>query len=93
VVEPDEAMLRWAVDAAKPGASVREVRGLRHGGSPWLVSLTAPQPVDVVLRLGTESNLAGFATEVAALQLASSHACRLLDCSPRTSPVTFVRVC
>ena len=33
----DPGLLEWAVRAAAPGAEVAEVRGLRDGGSPWLV--------------------------------------------------------
>jgi Ser/Thr protein kinase RdoA (MazF antagonist) len=36
-LDPD--LLRWAVRAAAPGAEVAEVRGLRDGGSPWLLRL------------------------------------------------------
>jgi hypothetical protein len=35
----DPGLLEWAVRAAAPGAEVAEVRGLRDGGSPWLVRL------------------------------------------------------
>src|SRR4029453_11093191 len=36
----DPVLLRWVVGTAAPGAEVTEVRGLRDGGSPWLVRLT-----------------------------------------------------
>jgi len=71
---PDPAALRWAVNAATPGADVTEVRGLRDGGSPWLVRLSRHgQDRGVVLRAGTGQDPAALATEVAALQLAAGH--------------------
>jgi aminoglycoside phosphotransferase (APT) family kinase protein len=71
---PDPAALRWAVNAAAPGADVTEVRGLRDGGSPWLVRLSRHgQDRGVVLRAGTGQDPAALATEVAALQLAAGH--------------------
>jgi aminoglycoside phosphotransferase (APT) family kinase protein len=70
----DPASLRWAVNAAAPGADVTGVRGLRDGGSPWLVQLTRHgKDRSTVLRVGTSQDPAGLATEVAALQLAADH--------------------
>ena len=70
----DPASLRWAVNAAAPGADVTGVRGLRDGGSPWLVQLTRHgEDRSTVLRVGTSQDPAGLATEVAALQLAADH--------------------
>ena len=70
----DPASLRWAVNAAAPGADVTGVRGLRDGGSPWLVQLTRHgKDRSTVLRDGTSQDPAGLATEVAALQLAADH--------------------
>ena len=68
----DDAMLQWIV-AAVPGTTVSAVRGLRDGGSPWLVSLTGPTALDVVLRLGSAAERSGLATEVAALEHAAAH--------------------
>ena len=48
----DDAMLQWIV-APVPGTTVSAVRGLRDGGSPWLVSLTGPTALDVVPTGGT----------------------------------------
>jgi aminoglycoside phosphotransferase (APT) family kinase protein len=77
----DRGLLAWAVRAAAPGAEVAEVRGLRDGGSPWLVRLSTPGTRrDVVLRVGS-GDRAALDTEVAALQLAAEHgipAARLL---------------
>jgi aminoglycoside phosphotransferase len=74
VPAPDPAALRWAVNAAAPGAAVTEVRGLRDGGSPWLVRLTRHgQDRGVVLRAATSQDPAALATEVAAVQLAAGH--------------------
>lgn len=65
----DRRLLRWAVAAAAPGADVTEVRGLRDGGSPWLLLLSLDgHGRGVVLRVGRDP--APLQTEVAALQLA-----------------------
>ena len=56
----DPASLRWAVNAAAPGADVTGVRGLRDGGSPWLVQLTRHgKDRSTVLRVGTSQDPAG----------------------------------
>src|SRR5215218_8414721 len=71
-LDPD--LLRWAVRAADPGAEVAEVRGLRDGGSPWLLRLgRGGRTRDVVLRVGDADDLPGLRTEVAALTLAADH--------------------
>ena len=68
----EPALLQWAVRGAAPGADVTEVRGLRDGGSPWLVRLSRDgMERSVVLRVGTDP--APLRTEVAALQLAAEH--------------------
>ena len=68
----DPALLQWAVRGAAPGADVTEVRGLRDGGSPWLVRLSrGGTERSVVLRVGTDPS--PLRTEVAALQLAAEH--------------------
>ena len=68
----DPALLQWAVRGAAPGADVTEVRGLRDGGSPWLVRLSrGGMERSVVLRVGTDPS--PLRTEVAALQLAAEH--------------------
>ena len=50
----DPGLLDWALRAAAPEAEVTEVRGLRDGGSPWLLRLgrRAGQR-GVVLRVGS----------------------------------------
>jgi aminoglycoside phosphotransferase (APT) family kinase protein len=71
---PDPELLRWAVQAAAPGAEVAEVRGLRDGGSPWLLRLgRGGRARDVVLRVGGADDLPGLRTEVTALTLAADH--------------------
>jgi aminoglycoside phosphotransferase (APT) family kinase protein len=69
----DPALLRWAVRAAAPGAEVAEVRGLRDGGSPWLLRLDRGGGRGVVLRVGDDGDRAALRTEVAALELAAAH--------------------
>jgi aminoglycoside phosphotransferase (APT) family kinase protein len=70
----DPNLLRWAVRVAAPGAEVAEVRGLRDGGSPWLVRLgRGGRPRGVVLRVGRGNDGAALRTEVAALRLAAEH--------------------
>lgn len=71
-LDPD--LLRWAVGTAAPGAEVAEVRGLRDGGSPWLLRLDrGGTGLGVVLRVGGDDDPAGLDTEVAALRLAAEH--------------------
>jgi aminoglycoside phosphotransferase (APT) family kinase protein len=70
----DPALLHWSVRSAAPGAAVAEVRGLRDGGSPWLVRLSrAGSQRSVVLRVGTDQDPSPLHTEVAALRLAAEH--------------------
>jgi aminoglycoside phosphotransferase (APT) family kinase protein len=70
----DPVLLQWVVRTAAPGADVAEVRGLRDGGSPWLVRLTRHGKTrNVVLRVGTGPDPAALVTEIAALQLAAAH--------------------
>jgi aminoglycoside phosphotransferase (APT) family kinase protein len=70
----DRGLLEWAVRAAAPGAAVAEVRGLRDGGSPWLVRLGGHGAERaVVLRVGASEDPAPLRTEVAALRLAAEH--------------------
>jgi aminoglycoside phosphotransferase (APT) family kinase protein len=70
----DPVLLQWVVRTAAPGADVTEVRGLRDGGSPWLVRLTRHGKArNVVLRVGSGRDPAALVTEVAALQLAAAH--------------------
>ena len=67
-------MLRWTVRTAAPGAEVAEVRGLRDGGSPWLVRFgRGGIRRGVVVRVGTDDDRAALRTEVAALRLAAEH--------------------
>jgi aminoglycoside phosphotransferase (APT) family kinase protein len=71
---PDPDLLRWAVQAAAPGAEVAEVRGLRDGGAPWLLRLgRGGRTREVVLRVGDVGDVPGLRTEVAALTLAADH--------------------
>jgi aminoglycoside phosphotransferase (APT) family kinase protein len=86
----DPGLLEWAVRAAAPGAEVAEVRGLRDGGSPWLVRFgRGGGGRGVVLRVGGDRDRAGVRTEVAALRLAAEHrlpAPRLLAAEPDGDP-------
>jgi aminoglycoside phosphotransferase (APT) family kinase protein len=71
-LDPD--LLRWAVRTAAPGAEVAEARGLRDGGSPWLLRLHRGDSArGVVLRVGGDGDQAALRTEVAALVLAAEH--------------------
>jgi aminoglycoside phosphotransferase (APT) family kinase protein len=71
----DRGSLEWAVRVAAPGADVAEVRGLRDGGSPWLVRLSRQgRERNVVLRVGSGRDRSPLHTEVAALRLAAEHA-------------------
>jgi aminoglycoside phosphotransferase (APT) family kinase protein len=70
----DPGLLEWAVRATAPGAEVAEVRGLRDGGSPWLVRLgRGGGGRGVVLRVGGDRDRSALGTEVAALRLAAEH--------------------
>jgi aminoglycoside phosphotransferase (APT) family kinase protein len=70
----DPGLLKWAVRVAAPGAEVTEVRGLRDGGSPWLVRLDRRGGQrSVVLRVGNDQDRSSLRTEVAALRLAAEH--------------------
>jgi Ser/Thr protein kinase RdoA (MazF antagonist) len=70
----DNSLLAWAVEVAAPGAAVTEVRGLRDGGTPWLVRFGAGSGGSaVVVRVGTPDERPMFATEMAALSLVARH--------------------
>jgi Ser/Thr protein kinase RdoA (MazF antagonist) len=70
----DAALRRWAVDAVAPGADVTEVRGLRDGGSPWLVRYVHDGGSGaVVVRVARVDDVAMLQTEVAALAVAAEH--------------------
>ena len=74
MAEPDDQLLRWVVDSVAPGSSVSEVRGLRDGGSPWLITLGhAEAPQKVVLRVGGPDDRDMIETEIAALEVAGNH--------------------
>ncbi|MDU0290114.1 aminoglycoside phosphotransferase family protein [Saccharothrix longispora] len=68
---PAGSALRWVERRA---ARVVGARGLREGGSPWLLDLDGRPPA--VLRIGRDDPdvRARFVTEVAALRLAERHA-------------------
>jgi aminoglycoside phosphotransferase (APT) family kinase protein len=67
VTGPDAGALGWA--AGVVGCrDLAVVRGLREGGSPWLLRAGDRE---LVLRVGEPSDAAWFATEVAALRLAA----------------------
>lgn len=64
-------MIRWA--ATVTGADVTVVRGLRRGGSPWLLRVGGRPPYDVVLRVEISEAPDGIASEAAALEIAREH--------------------
>lgn len=66
VTGPDAVALGWAADVIGC-RDVAAVRGLREGGSPWLLRADGRE---LVLRVGGPSDAASFATVVAALRLA-----------------------
>jgi aminoglycoside phosphotransferase (APT) family kinase protein len=71
VASVDRGLLEWAVAHTAPDANVLEVRGLRDGGSPWLLRLRGRDGErDVVLR--EEPSGAG-PVEIEALQLAAAN--------------------
>jgi aminoglycoside phosphotransferase (APT) family kinase protein len=80
---PSDSLIRWAGTVA--GGDVTVVRGLRRGGSPWLVRVGGASPYDAVLRVEVADNPNGIATEAAALQVAHEHdvrAPRLIAADP-----------
>ncbi|MER5771550.1 phosphotransferase [Streptomyces sp. NPDC001985] len=86
MIQPSAATLAWAAAAA--GSEIHDIRGLRDGGSPWLLRLTGGPLEAVVLRTGApgpDGPHAGFAAEAAALELAAGHrlpAPRLIAADP-----------
>jgi len=90
MAELDDAVLRWVLERSPTGTVVAEVRGLRDGGSPWLVRLTPPAGTSresvVVVRVGDAESLG---TEVAGLRTATAHgvpAPALLDADLARTP-------
>jgi aminoglycoside phosphotransferase (APT) family kinase protein len=73
----DPELLRWVVAVAAPGDELVDVRGLREGGTPWLVRFAATD--DVVVRVGSESNVAALEAEVRALEIVNGGS----DLAPR----------
>jgi aminoglycoside phosphotransferase (APT) family kinase protein len=70
----DPELQKWAAQAALPGAGVTDVRGLRDGGSPWLLCVRRRDvELEVVLRVGNPSDHSAMRTEMAALALAAEH--------------------
>jgi aminoglycoside phosphotransferase (APT) family kinase protein len=67
VTGPDAVALGWAADVIGC-RDLAVVRGLREGGAPWLLRAGDRE---LVLRVGEPADAASFATEVAALRLAS----------------------
>jgi aminoglycoside phosphotransferase (APT) family kinase protein len=70
VTGPDAVALGWAADVMGCG-DLAVLRGLREGGSPWLLR---GDDCELVLRIGQLGDTASFATEVAALRLAAQAA-------------------
>jgi hypothetical protein len=70
VLEP--AVCAWVLGVVDPGAAIAEVRGLREGGSPWMLRLIHGRVErSVVLRIGDPDDRAGLRTEAAGLRLAA----------------------
>jgi aminoglycoside phosphotransferase len=70
----DENLQQWVAQIVAPGAHIVEVRGLRQGGSPWLVRLHHnDQSLQVIVRVGRPENRLQFETESAALELVAAH--------------------
>jgi aminoglycoside phosphotransferase (APT) family kinase protein len=67
VTGPDPQAMSWAAGITG-AAGLEVVRGLRDGGSPWLLRADGRE---LVFRTGQEGDLGAFATEVAALRLAA----------------------
>ncbi len=64
---PDALALGWVADVVG-SSDIAVSRGLREGGSPWLLRA---DDRELVLRIGQLADTASFATEVAALRLAA----------------------
>ncbi len=65
------ATLQWVADALGDGGSVTVLRGLRDGGSPWLLHVTRGiDEFELVLRVG--DTVAAMRTEQAGLELAAA---------------------
>jgi aminoglycoside phosphotransferase (APT) family kinase protein len=70
-VTPDAALVAWAVAALGDAGTGGRWRGLREGGSPWLLEL--PGGGTAVLKVVPAGARERAATEVAALEIAGSH--------------------
>lgn len=69
-----EPVLRWAAAQVAVGARVVAARGLKDGGSPWLLGIChGGQTVRAVLRVGDPEHPERLATEAAALAVAADH--------------------
>ncbi len=67
---PDAALTEWALSALAPGGELVEARGMRYGGSPWLLRARDGNGERTgVLRLGGEGD-DGTRTETVALEAA-----------------------
>jgi hypothetical protein len=62
MADPDAEVLAWV--SATMGADATVLRGLRHGGSPWLLRCGGRE---VVLRVARAEQVAETATEIAAM--------------------------
>lgn len=66
MASPDAAVIDWVSTVLASDVAV--LRGLRHGGSPWLLRA---RDREVVLRVAPSERAAGIATEVAAMTCAA----------------------
>jgi aminoglycoside phosphotransferase (APT) family kinase protein len=69
-----DALVRWVAHVVDEGATVTEVRGLREGGSPWLIRLArGDDERAVVLRIGDRRDPSPIRTEQTGLIMAAAH--------------------
>jgi aminoglycoside phosphotransferase (APT) family kinase protein len=68
------AISRWVLGAVGKDGCIAETRGLREGGSPWMLRIVGEDAErSVVLRVADASVRPGVRTEVAALGFAVAH--------------------
>ncbi|SCL17658.1 Predicted kinase, aminoglycoside phosphotransferase (APT) family [Micromonospora pallida] len=73
-LEPTGAMLAWAARQVAESATAVVINGLREGGNPWLLWIQHDgRTSEAVLKVADPNNVAGFASEVAALRVAEKH--------------------
>jgi aminoglycoside phosphotransferase len=83
VVVVDPRLTTWAEGVL--GARIKSVRGLRAGGSPWLLETSAKS---AVMRVATADAIALLRVEHAGLELAATTDLPVPRVSRRSYPVT-----